>query len=172
MVHGMARGAGNSGWIILRTGAVLLATLPSTGMTPMTVRLLKRHPLSTLSGMLRLNSYEWIRTAELAQDLFLNPKTEIDIVAFHRQLVNETVELAFSLMFPFARVNPLKTPILVISSEKDRLSKVNEQERTAKKYSTKSIVIKNQPHNLMMESAWKQVADLIDNWIANELKLP
>lgn len=152
-------------------GAVLLASVPSIGALPMTLRLLRRHPISTLAGLLKLNLYEWVKTPELAQDMFLNSSTEIDIVAFHEQLVREMAN-PFPIFFPFAKVNTNKSPVLVISGEKDTIFTVDEENITAEKYGAKNIVIKEQAHNLMMESGWKQVADVIDNWITNELELP
>lgn len=152
-------------------GAVLLASLPSAGMFPMTLRLLRRHPVSIFAGVLKLDLSHWVRTPEIAQDLFLNSKTEIDIVAFREQLVRETIN-ALPLMFPFAKVNSNKSPVLVITGEKDVVFTINEENATAVKYGAKNIVINGQAHNLMMESAWQQVADVIDNWITDELKLP
>ena len=151
-------------------GVVLLATLPSKGMLPMTLRLLRRHPLSTFWGLLTWNAYAWVKTPELAQALFLNPKTEIDIVEFQKKLIRESTLL--SLFFPFAQVNPVKTSVLVVSAEKDKIFTLKEQEATAKKYDAKNVIIKNEAHNLMMESGWKQTVDAIDNWITHELKLP
>jgi pimeloyl-ACP methyl ester carboxylesterase len=150
-------------------GAVLLATVPSTGLFPMIFRFLRRHPLPTLAGIVKLNLYDWVETPEIAQDLFLNPITETDIVAFQKQLVREAFILP--LMFSFAKVNPKKSPVFVIAGENDIVFSVKEEIGTAKKYSAKTIVIKGQAHNLMMESAWKQVADVIDGWITDELKL-
>ena len=151
-------------------GAVLLSTLPSKGMLPMTLRMLRRHPIPTLKTLFKLNFYEAIRTPELAHDLFLNPKTEIDIDTFQKQLVRETAN-APALMFPFAKINPMKTPVLVVGAEKDNIFTVDEQESTAKKYNAKCVIMKNESHNLMMESGWKQTADVIDNWITKELEL-
>lgn len=151
-------------------GAVLLASLPSMGIFPMALRLLRRHPVPTLRVLLKLNAYEWVRTPELAQDMFLNPKTEIDTAAFHKQLVRETLNV-FYFMLPFARVNPMKSPVLVIAGENDVIFTVEEEKATADKYGAKNIVIAGQAHNLMMESAWRQVADVIDNWITCELEL-
>jgi pimeloyl-ACP methyl ester carboxylesterase len=153
-------------------GAVLLATLPSNGMLPMTLRLIQRYPIPILFGMMKFSLYDWVKTPKLAHDLFLNSKTDIDVLAFHKQLVGETTMLAASLMFPFAKVNPSKSPMLVISGEDDAVFTVEEENVTAEKYGAKNIIIKGQAHNLMMESGWKQVADVIDNWITTELKLP
>ncbi len=152
-------------------GAVLLASLPSTGMFQMTRRLFRRNPMSIITGQLKLNLYDWVKTPELAHDLFLNSKTEIDIVAFQKKLVRETAN-GLPLMVPFAKVNPAKSPVFVIAGEKDAIFTVDEEKITAEKYGAKYIVIEGQAHNLMMESAWKQVADLIDNWITRELGLP
>ena len=152
-------------------GAVLLASLPSTGILPMTLRLLRKHPIPTLNGMLKLNLYDWEKTPELAQDLFLNSITEIDVGTFQKQLVRETINI-FPYLFSFAKVNPIKSPVLVIAGEKDAIFTLDEEKITAEKYGAKSIVINGQAHNLMMESAWKQVADVIDNWITHELELP
>lgn len=151
-------------------GAVLLATLPSGGMMPMTIRLLQRHPRAILAGFLKFDSKNWFSTPQLAQDLFLNPNTSVDVVAFQKQLVSETLQ-NLSLLTPFAKVNPARTPIFVIGAEKDVIFAVDEEQETAQKYDAKIAIIPDQAHNLMMESAWKQVADLIDGWIINDLGL-
>ena len=122
-------------------------------------------------GMLKMNLYEWVKTPELAKALFLNPETNLDTVAFHKKLVRESA-YPFSHLFPFAKSNPNKSPVLVISGEKDAIFTVEEENITAKKFGAKNIVIEGQAHNLMMESAQEQVANIIDNWIANELQLP
>lgn len=153
-------------------GAVLLATLPSKGSLAMTLRLIRRHPVPILAGMLRWNMYDWVRTPELAQDLFFNANTAIDVVAFQKKLVRETTRSGTDIFFTFAKINPAKTPVLVVGAEKDNIFTVDEQESTARKYQAKSVIIKNEAHNLMMESGWKQTADVIDNWITHELGLP
>lgn len=153
-------------------GAVFLSTLPSNGILSMCLRLLQRHPLPILSGILKLNFYEWVKTPKLAQELFLNKDTQIDIISFQKQLVGESAMVAVGLLFPFAKVNPNESPMLFISGDKDAVFTLKEQDRTAKKYDSKNLVIENQAHNLMMESAWKQVADVIDNWLTYELALP
>jgi len=152
-------------------GAVLLATLPTTGMFPMTLRFLQRHPISTLMGMLTLNLHRWVGTPKLAQRLFLNSNTEVDVHAFYKQLGSETASNAFSIMFPFAKINQNKSPVFVIAGEKDAIFTVDEEQKTAEKYGAKFVVIDGQPHNLMMESAWQQAADEIDHWIRHELAL-
>ena len=153
-------------------GAVLVSTLPSNGILPMCLRLLQRHPIPILSGLLKLNLYEWVKSPELAQALFLNKDTQIDIFWFQKQLVGESMMVAVRLLFSFAKVNPNRTPMLFISGDQDAIFTMEEDDRTAKRYGSKNFIIENQAHNLMIESAWKQVADVIDNWVTDELEVP
>ena len=152
-------------------GAALLASLPPVGMYPMFVRMLRRYPLPTLKALLTLNVYEWVRTPEMARDLFLSPQADVDAAAFHKQLVRESMN-CMRLMLPLNKVNPNRSPVLVISGEKDVVFTVEEENLTAKKYGARNIVMKGQAHNLMMEPLWKETADAIDQWIVHELKLP
>jgi pimeloyl-ACP methyl ester carboxylesterase len=152
-------------------GAVLLATLPAIGMLPMTLRLLARHPGPTLRGFLTLNLHHWVGTPELSQELFLNADTKVNKGEFHQQLVSETV-LGIRFMFPYAGLNPVITPVLVIAGERDAIFTIAEEQATASKYQADCIVVKGQAHNLMMESAWQHVADIINDWITQKLNLP
>jgi pimeloyl-ACP methyl ester carboxylesterase len=151
-------------------GAVLLASLPSVGMFPMTLRNIRRHPLPSLKSIFTMNMYESVKTPELAREIFLNPKTEIDVVAFQKRLVGESFG-AQRLMFPFTKVNAEKSPVLVIAAENDAFFTLGEERKTAEKYGAKFVIIKGQAHNLMMESAWKETADVVAGWLL-ELNFP
>lgn len=149
-------------------GAVLLATLPASGMFMMMTRFIRRHPLYTLIQFLTLtNSF---KTPELAHEAFLNPKTEIDIPAYHKRLVRESMGVQ-RLWFPLTKVNAERTPVLVVGAENDIIFSVAEQQATAQKYDGKCVIIKNQAHNLMMESAWRETADVIHSWLTQDLKI-
>lgn len=150
--------------------AVLLASLPSKGMLPMTLRTLRRYPTSTLMALLKWDMYETVKTPALAQSMFLNATTEVDVEAFHKQLVREAI--FFTLMKPFAKLNPAKTPMLALAAEKDAIFTLDEEKETAKKYDAQLVVFTGQAHNLMIESDWRKVADVIDGWITRDLALP
>lgn len=149
-------------------GAVLLAPLPATGMLAMILRFLRRHPGPALRSLFTLDFYEWVRTPELARDMFLDPDTGIDVAAFQKRLVRETMN-APELLFPFARANPAPSPVLVVAGEKDAFFTLDEERKTARKLDAKLVVIDGQAHDLMLESAWKQAADVIDDWITQEV---
>ena len=153
-------------------GAVLLAALPARGIVPMFLRLARRHSVPILWGALTLNAYRWVGTPALVQDLFLEADTAVDLNAFHQQLVRESFLVALRLLLPFAGEKMGQTPVLALAGEADNVFTVAEEKATAKKYGAECIVFSGQPHNLMMSSAWLQVAEAIDAWITNTLRLP
>lgn len=149
-------------------GAVLLTTLPASGMFQMMVRFTRRHPLYTLIQFLTLNNS--FKTPALAHEAFLNQKTEIDVTAFQKRLVRESMGPQ-RLWFPLTKVNAEKTPALVVGAENDIIFSIEEQESTAKKYNGKCVIVKNQAHNLMIESGWQETADVINDWLVTDLHL-
>lgn len=146
-------------------GAVLLATLPPQGIFKLILRMLRKHPGSTLKGFLTLNLYHWVGTPALAKAMFLNEDTQIDAAVFQQKLVGESLAVGIQTLFPFAGKSKTAVPILVVAAEKDNIFTVDEQKATAQKYNADFILIENQAHNLMVESQWQFVADQIDQWI-------
>lgn len=151
--------------------AVLLATVPSKGILPLFLRLFGKHPIAVLKSLFTLNLYHWVGTPKLAHELFLLPQTAVDIPTFHTRLVRESLAVGLQLMLPFAKRNPQATPMQVIAGEFDQVFTVAEEKATANKYDADYLLIKGQPHNLMMDSAWQEVADQIDEWIQQTLHL-
>lgn len=151
-------------------GAVLLATLPAGGSLAMTWRMMRRHPAMVLKSLLTWNFYHWVATEELARELFLGPETAPDDVrSFQRRLVRESFSTP-QFLRPFARVNPVPTPMLVVAAAQDRIFTVAEQRATAQKYGAELVVFEGQAHNLMLEPAWPRVADTIDDWIRRTIE--
>jgi hypothetical protein len=62
--------------------------------------------------------------------------------------------------------------VLVIAGDNDNLFTISEAQGTARKHQAEFITFKGQPHNLMLSSAWREVADTVDRWITDRLKLP
>ena len=76
------------------------------------------------------------------------------------------------MLSPSLHPEKVRSPVLVLAAENDALFSVAEERRTAEALNAKLIVFPEQAHNLMMEPAWQQVADMIDAWVTNELGLP
>lgn len=155
--------------------AVLLASLPVNGMLTMALRRAAHHPITALKILLTQNFYYFVETPELAREHFLSPDTVVDLSAFHRQLVRETMHLGTAFRMNFApnfRADKVRSPVLVLAGEADVLFSVEEQRRTAEALGAKFQVFDEQAHNLMMEPAWREIAGTIDHWLGHDMKLP
>ena len=120
-----------------------------------------------------MDGYAWVENPELAATHFLSPGTKLDISEFHEHLVADSALIGFRLaLLPSLHSDRVQSPVLVLAGEKDALFSVAEERKTAEALDAKFMVFPGQAHNLMMEPEWQQVADVIDDWITNELQLP
>ena len=149
-------------------GAVLMGSFPKTGVLPLIFRLLRIDPWSSLKAALTLKIV--IPTPENARKLFLSPDTNIDLEEFFGQLCPDSVKASFEMVFKIRpRTEVINTPALVIAGEKDACFSVEEERRLAEALNAKFIVMPGQAHDLMLEPAWKDMADEIDRWITAEM---
>lgn len=155
-------------------GAVLLASIPAGGILGFILRQTLRYPDLTLS-LLMMNTYGYVKTPQRAKEQFFGPDSTVDPVAFHRRLQRESFLVALQTMFPFSNREKIlqgKTPILAIAGEKDAIFTVNEEQKTAARYNVPLKVFARQGHNLMVEPLAREVADYVDSWITETLRLP
>jgi alpha-beta hydrolase superfamily lysophospholipase len=62
------------------------------------------------------------------------------------------------------RPKRVKTPLLVLGAENDRVFTVAEQRKTARAYETEAIIYPDMAHDMMLEPGWGVVADQILSW--------
>ena len=148
--------------------AVLLASLPVTGMLKMIARNAFCHPWQALKCHLTLNRYALVETPDLFRDAMFSP----DIPAatlnrYYARLENESymasLEATFFKLPRPAKVGPL--PILVLGAENDALFSREEIESTARAYKTEAEFFPNMAHDMMLESGWQNVAKRILTWL-------
>lgn len=152
--------------------AVLLAPVPASGMIANIVRSGRAHPLISLKQVLTRNLYHSVATPKLAAEMLLGPSATAEQAAeLHSHLVRESFSLS-ALMSRFATLNSRPSPVLVLSAERDAVFTLAEHRATAEKYSARLQIFKGQGHDLMLEPAWREVADTVDRWMSEELKLP
>lgn len=155
-------------------GAVLLASIPAGGILAFALRQILRYP-DLLISLLLWNTYGYVKTPQRAKEQFFGPDSTVDPVAFHQRLQRESFLVALQTMFPFAsrtKVLQGKTPILALAGEKDAIFTVNEEQKTAVRYNVPLKVFPRQGHNLMVEPLAREVADYVDTWITETLRLP
>lgn len=146
---------------------VLLASIPPAGITGMFLRMLKRHPASTLKSLVLLDAWYMMSTPALAKDAFFSDDyPDEKFLEYYACIQTESFRIALEASFlNLPRPGRIRTPLLVIGAEKDRLFTVSEQRKTARVYNTEAIIYPQMAHNMMLEPGWQTVADQILNWL-------
>jgi len=147
-------------------GAVLLASIPYSGIFPFEWRLLRQHTGLTLHAFLTGNLLLLVNTPKLAAEHFLTEGSAHSADWLADRLVNESLTVAIQSLFrPAGDPKQITTPVLVVGGERDAIFTVAEARATAATYRGDFILIPAQGHNLMMERDWQSVAGQIRGWL-------
>jgi alpha-beta hydrolase superfamily lysophospholipase len=69
------------------------------------------------------------------------------------------------LLLELPRPSKVKTPILVLAAENDKVFSVAEQCATARCYGTEAEIFPDVAHDMMLEPGWQNVAGRILDWL-------
>jgi len=146
---------------------VLLASIPTAGIVGMALRMLKRHPVATLKGLLLLHPWYFVSTPALAKDYFFSDDfPDQKFLEYYAHIQPESIRMALeAAVLRLPRPWRVKTPLLVLGAENDRVFTVAEQQKTARAYHTEATIFSHMAHDMMLEIGWKAVADRILNWL-------
>jgi pimeloyl-ACP methyl ester carboxylesterase len=146
---------------------VLLASIPVSGIFKMTLRFMKRRPWSTIKTLFLMNPWYLVNSPALAKEAFFSddfPDEEMTRLFPNIQPESFRVSVETTgLNLP--RPKKVKTPLLVLAAEKDRVFSLAEQRATAKAYNTEAHIFPDMAHNMMLEKSWQKVADKIIQWL-------
>lgn len=147
--------------------AVLLTSIPTVGILGMMLRMLKRHPVSTLKALFLLNPWYFVSTPALAKDyLFSDDYPEDQFLKYYPYIQPESFRLALeATVLKLPHPGKVKTPLLVLGGESDRVFTVAEHRKTAQAYNTTATVFPHMAHDMMLERGWQRVADEILAWL-------
>ncbi len=169
------------GWVVqhyLRDhqapGAVLLASVPASGIVRLGGRFVRDHPAKVVRTFMTLSAYPLVSTPQLAKHwLYSNHVEDHHVEHHHAKLQDESFRVALD-MFALSRPRPraVTTPMLVLTGDNDRLFSVAEQERTARAYGAPVEIFPGMAHNMMSEPGWEAVADRIAAWAADTQREP
>lgn len=151
--------------------AILLASIPVSGILGFGLRYAKRHPWDFLKAHLTLDLGKFLGTPELAHDSLFSAIPDEELMRhFHRlqpeSFVTELETLGLNLPKP-RKVRAKKTPMLVLAAEKDTVFSVKEERRTARAYAVEDTmkIFPAMAHDMMLEPDWQQVADAMLEWM-------
>jgi pimeloyl-ACP methyl ester carboxylesterase len=147
--------------------AVLLASIPVSGILGFGVRYALRHPWPFLKAHVRLSPWHFVDTPELMHDAFFSPHVPGEEIARHFARVQpESFRMELeTMLFNLPRPGRVKTPLLVLAAANDRVFTVAEEQATARAYGTEAEVFPDMAHDMMLEPKWQQVADRILSWL-------
>ncbi|MDX1992920.1 MAG: alpha/beta fold hydrolase [bacterium] len=149
-------------------GAVLLASIPSIGILPFSLRMLRQYPRRVLKMFVQLRAFPLIETPELAKAHFFSADVPLSTVEkYHARMQDE----AFRILLDGSLVNlprPRRiqpTPMLVIAAADDKVFTLAEEQATGKAYNTRTEVFPHIAHDVMLEPRWRDIADRVVSWL-------
>ena len=147
-------------------GAVLLASMPPSGVGAFLSKLIRTDPVGVLQANLTLRLRSVISTPDRVKRLFFSELTPDDDVDFFTSHLGDEAFLAYLDMVFADLCKPAKgTPVLVLGAESDAIFSVATTKRIAAAYETEAIFFSGMAHDMMLEPGWERVADTIVNWV-------
>jgi pimeloyl-ACP methyl ester carboxylesterase len=148
-------------------GAVLLCSAPPNGVLLFLLRYARRHPLVYLRILATLNLRHMVGTPDLAREAFFRDDIAPDLLQrYTAQLVPESLRAAIDaslLTFPRPQCN--RSPVLVVAAECDTIFTLDEQRALARAYNAELLIVPQAAHDLMLDPAWAQAADAIEDFV-------
>lgn len=152
--------------------AVLLASIPVSGILGFGIRYGMRHPWPFIKAHLLLNPWYMVATPALAQDAFFSPRLPPEDFARHyARLQPESFRMELeTLALNLPRPQRIQTPIpmLVLGAANDRVFSPDEVQATARAYRTHAEIFPNMAHDMMLDPGWQKVADRILSWLQEQ----
>jgi pimeloyl-ACP methyl ester carboxylesterase len=147
--------------------AVLLASVPPAGVLATTLRLARRHPMAFAKANVTLSLLPLVATPRLAREAFFSKDLPEELLRTYSSRLQDESYLAFldMLLFNLPKPESVKTPLLVLGADRDTFFNPTEIEATARAYNTRSEIIPDMAHDMMLESRWQVVAERILLWL-------
>jgi len=145
--------------------AVLMASVPPTGVLRTTIRFMKKPYF--YPSLLGLNLYGLVNSESKSTDAFFSDDLPLsNREAFANQLCSESFLAFLNMLLPGVKIKKdYAIPTLVIGAENDKIFSVQENQYTAKKYDADLIVMKDVAHDMMLDTKYLEVAEKILSWI-------
>jgi len=147
--------------------AVLLASVPPTGLLSTTLRFLIRYPLATLKAGLTLSVYPLVATPALYRASFLSDGvSELDLDRLHARVQDDSFRALLDMVL-LDLPQPRKvrdTPMLVLGAD-DFIVRARQVKANARAYGVEAQIFPEMRHAMMLDSGWRAVADRIAVWL-------
>ncbi len=145
-------------------GLALLASGPANGTG---YGAATQHPMAFLKFLLTRRGKAMISGRELAKSLFFSPDIpDTQFLEYYGQLQDESyralLEIASGLGWKPLKGSP---PLLVVEAGRDAVIPRKRLEATARLYGAEPVRVDDVAHDLMIDSGWRQVAEVVNAWL-------
>ena len=149
--------------------AVLMASTPPRGQLGSLLRSIRRHPWRSTKFAITGDPADLCGTPAGARETFFSDDAPDEVVeAFMGQVQPDSTRAVMfdTVLGDLVRTHRVRTPLLVVGGERDRLYTPADVRRTAAAYATEPVLFPGMGHELMLEPDWRIVADRIELWLA------
>jgi len=146
--------------------AVLLCSVPNSGLWKLVGRLLFDFPLKFLMANMRLSWLPIVKDKKGLKKLMFSKDYPIENMDSVIQMLQEESFLAF-LEMVFLRLPKrfeMKVPLMIAGGQLDYLVSEIDTRKMAKYYNTEPLIIPNASHCFMLEEGWVSTAEKINQF--------
>ena len=143
--------------------AVLLTSLPPSGLWSGMWQIFRRHPGVVLETLITQRFTPAVRTPALVREFLFSAEMPAEkVAAYHRRLQDESFRAGLDeLGLNLVRPKRIRTPLLVIGAQNDTVILPKYVHATARTYGTTAKIFPEMAHDVMLEAGWHAVADHI-----------
>ncbi|MGO9286776.1 alpha/beta hydrolase [Mycobacterium sp.] len=148
--------------------AILVASVPPTGVLRATLRIARRHPVPFVKANASLRLAPLVATPELVRELFFSASTPDEQVKAYQQRLQDEGYRGFLDMLALNLVKTKqvkRVPMLVLGAGDDAIVSQRQIRRTAALYGAEAEIFPNMGHDMMLEPGWAAVAERIHLWL-------
>jgi alpha-beta hydrolase superfamily lysophospholipase len=149
--------------------AIFLSPLGPEGLKPMVRGLKRRHPLDGRLGWIQKQAYRWVRTPQLAAELFLSHPQGVDLAAYHQTVQDESWRVVASLARG-REIPPLyqRLPARVLVGADSRVSPPASTRPFAEFLGVPLEELPQRGHDLLAAPGSEALARDLANWIEGQ----
>lgn len=150
--------------------AVLMASTPPRGQLRSLLRSIRRHPWCSTKFTLTASPSDLCGTPGGVRELFFSdqaPDSLVDSFAVRLTSDSSRAVLFDTVIGDLVKTRRVRTPMLVLGGEADRVYTPDDVRRTAAAYDTNPIFLPGMGHELMLEPGWKVAASHIESWLTS-----
>lgn len=156
-------------------GAVLMASIPRTGITRLIIRMCQFFPKAMVKMWFKMDLFQIVNTPKRVKICFFSEDYPVDeLEKYTNKLGSESIRvMLLDLLWTNIKKRKNKEiPVLVQCAENDQIFSIKENEDTASFQNADYQLIPSIAHDLMLEEKWELAAKGILDWLTLKFPIP